>query len=140
MNKKLIILISVVVFVFVVGIILGVWYYTPKTFLKKIDSSEVTSISVFDGNTGKQFAVENTEEINQIVENIQGIKMRRNGVSLGHIGYSFRMQFMDENGKVIDSFIINSPNTIRDDPFFYRCDDGLCFDYLKKLEDMYGKF
>lgn len=120
-------------------VILGVWYYIPKTFLNKIDASEVMPISVFDGNTGKGFVIESSEEIRQIVENIQQVQVKRNKISVGYSGYSFRMQFMDKNGKVIDSFIINSSDTIRDDPFFYQSDGGLCYDYMKELEDMYTR-
>ena len=139
MKKKQIILISFVVFIIIAAIILCVWYYIPKTFLNRLDASEVMTISVFDGNTGKGFVIESSEEIRQIVENIQQIKMKRDSISVGYSGYSFRVQFMDQNGKVIDSFIINSSNSIRDDPFFYRCDGGLCYDYMKDLEDMYTK-
>ena len=137
MKRKRIVLISFIAFIIVATIILCVWYYTPKTFLDKLDASGVMSISVFDGNTGKGFVIESSEEIRQIVENIQQIKMKRGSISVGYSGYSFRMQFMDKNGKVIDSFIINSTDTIRDDPFFYRCDGSLCYDYMKELEDMY---
>lgn len=139
MKRKKIILISFVVFIIVALIVMCVWYYTPKTFLNKVDASEVMSISVFDGNTGKGFVIESSEEISQIVENIQQVQMKRNKISVGYSGYSFRMQFMDKNGKVIDSFIINSSDTIRDDPFFYQCDGGLCYDYMKELEDMYTR-
>jgi hypothetical protein len=65
--------------------------------------------------------------------------MTREKVSVGYTGYSFRMNFYDNSGKEIDSFIINSTTTIRDDPFFYRCNGDLCFDYLKELEDTYVK-
>ena len=47
-------------------------------------------------------------------------------------------KYVDENGNEIESFIINSPNTIRKDPFFYRCDGDLCFDFLKELEEKYS--
>lgn len=139
MKRRQIILISFVLFIIAAAIILIVWYFTPKTFLKRVDASEVISISVFDGNTGKEFIVEDTEEIKQIVENIQAVEMKRDNLSVGYSGYSFRMCFEGQNGKVFDSFIINSPDTIRDDPFFYRCDDSLCFDYLKDLEDIYTR-
>ena len=139
MKRKQIILILFVAFIMVAAVILGVWYYTPKTFLNKLDASEVMSISVFDGNIGKGFVIKSSEEIKQIVENIQEVKMKRGNISVGYSGYSFSMQFMDKNGKLIDSFIINSPHTIRDDPFFYRCDGGLCYDYMKDLEDMYAR-
>ena len=57
MKRKQIILILFVVFIIVAAVILGVWYYTPKTFLNKLDASEVMSISVFDGNIGKGFII-----------------------------------------------------------------------------------
>ena len=139
MKRKQIILISLAGLIIVAAIILGVWYSTPKTFLNGLDTSEVLSISVFDGNTGKEFTIEDSEEIEQIIDNIQGIEMKRDNISVGYSGYRFRMRFMDKNEGVIDSFIINSPDSIRDDPFFYRCDGSLCFDYLKELEDIYAR-
>ena len=99
-----------------------------------IEPSDVKSISVFDGNTGNSFEISDTEEIHYIVENIQGIQMEKDKISIGYSGYSFRMKFYNEKGKEIESFIMNSDDTIRKDPFFYRCDGNLCFDYLKELE------
>ena len=128
-----------VVMIIIVVIVIGVWYSTPKRFLGPVKASEVISISVFDGNTGKGFTIDDSDEIKQIIENIQSIEMKRDNFSIGYSGYSFSMEFMNENGRVIDSFIINSSNTIRDDPFFYRSDKDLCFDYLKGLEDSYVK-
>jgi hypothetical protein len=117
--------------------ILALWYFTPKTFLKGIEPSDVKSISVFDGSSGNGFVIDDGSEIQYIVENIQSTPMTRGKVSLGYSGYSFRMKFYDTGGKEIDSFIINHATTIRDDPFFYRCSGGLCFDYLRELEDKY---
>lgn len=137
-KKKITVFVAIVIIVtIVITIVIGVWYSTPKRFLGAVKASEVLSISVFDGNTGKKFTIDNSDEIKQIVENIQSIEMKRDNFSIGYSGFSFSMEFMSENGKVIDSFIINSSNTIRDDPFFYRCDEDLCFDYLKELEDSY---
>lgn len=116
-----------------------IWYFSPKIFLRGINAANVKSISVFDGNTGKSFSINNPDEIHYIVENIQSIKMERGNISINYSGYSFRISFYGEDERVIDSFIINSVNTIRSDPFFYRCDDGLCFDYLKELEAKYAK-
>jgi hypothetical protein len=99
----------------------------------------VKSISVFDGNNGNGFAIEDESEIQYIVENIQSIAMTREKVSVGYSGYTFRMKFYDSNGNEMDGFIINSSNTIRNDPFFYRCNGDLCFDYIKELEDKYVK-
>lgn len=138
MKRKQIILISLAAFIIAAAIVFGVWYFVPKTFLNAPGSSEIISISVFDGNTGKEFTINDTDEIKQITESIRNTEMKRDNISAGHSGYGFKMHFMDKNEKVIDSFIINSPDTIRDDPFFYRCDGSLCFDYLKELEDRYA--
>ncbi|HJD30904.1 MAG TPA: hypothetical protein H9912_03080 [Candidatus Eisenbergiella stercorigallinarum] len=43
-----------------------------------------------------------------------------------------------KNKKIRLIIAINSSNTIRKDPFFYRCDGDLCFDYLKELEEKYS--
>ena len=134
-KKKIIPLIIVIVIATIA--ISVVWYFSPKAFLSGVKPSDVRSVSVFDGHTGKEFVIESSEEIERIVVNIQAVKMKRDSISAGHMGYGFRMQFTDKNGKVIDSFIINGATTIRDDPFFYRCDGNLCYDYIKELEDMY---
>lgn len=115
------------------------WYFSPKNFLSGVVPSDVKSISVFDGNTGKRFVIDDLAEIKYIVENIQNTEMERDNVSVGYSGYAFRISFNNSNEKEIDSFVINSANTIRDDPFFYRCNGGLCFDYLKELENKYVK-
>jgi hypothetical protein len=115
------------------------WYCSPKTFLKGADLSNVQSISVFDGNTGKRFVIEDGSEIRYIVENIQSSPMTRGKVSLNYTGFAFQMKFYDNSGDEIDGFIINGADTIRDDPFFYRCNGELCFDHLKALEAQYAK-
>ena len=41
---------------------------------------------------------------------------------------------VDDNDKaIIPEIILNSDDTIRKDPFFYKCDGGLCFDYIKEI-------
>ena len=115
--------------------------YLPREAYKAVtDAIEkgVKSISVFDGNTGESFDFSDTDEIRYVVENIQSTKMKKDTLSIGYSGYSFRISFFDENGKEIENFMINSSNTIRKDPFFYRCDGNLCFDYLKELEEKYS--
>ena len=114
------------------------WYFTPKTFLKGIDNSEIASISVFNGSTGKRMTLEDEEDVNTIVNNIRSAEMKRGKISSNYVGYAFNLTFKDKDGNVIDSFIINSKNVIRDDPFFYKCENGeLCFAFLQELEDKY---
>lgn len=118
--------------------ILAMWYISPNTFLKGIEAAEVKTISVFDGNSGKSFQISEPEEIRAIVENIQAHEMRRDKLSIAYSGFGFRLFFTGENGKTLCSFILNTAGTIRSDPFFYRCDGGLCFAYLAELEEQYA--
>ena len=134
-NKKFRLIIAIT-FVFVAA--LAIWYFMPTAFLSKVNPSDIKSISVFDGNTGESFDFSDTDEIRYVVENIQSTIMKKDTLSMGYTGYSFRISFFDENEKEMESFIINSSNTIRKDPFFYRCDGNLCFDYLKELEEKYS--
>lgn len=133
---------KITLLIMVIGIaaiaILAVCLFTKKTFLSGVEPSDVKSISVFDGNTGKDFDIKDTDEICYIVENIQGSKIERDKVSIGYSGYSFRVRFCDGVGKEMESFIINGVHTIRKDPFFYHSDGDLCYDYLKELEDKYS--
>lgn len=138
MKRKRKALFSIMAVVIIIAAIFAAWYFSPKTFLNGVEATDVKSISVFDGNTGKSFYIDKPEEIKYIVENIQNIKMKRDKISLSYSGYSFRMIFCGENEKVVEHFIMNSADAIRRDPFFYRCDGGLCFDYLKELEDKYA--
>lgn len=117
----------------------AVWYFSPKSFLSEVEPSDIKTIAIRDGTTGKRFVINDSVEIEYIVKNIQSVEMKRGKVSVGYVGYTFNMSFHSSDDKEIDSFIINSADTIRDDPFFYRCSGGLCFDYLKELEIKYIK-
>ena len=137
MNKKHIL--YGIALVLVLGIIATcLWYFTPKTFLKGVDSNEIASISVFCGSTGQRMTLDDTEDIATIVNNIQSTKMKIGKISSNYDGYAFSLTFKDKEGNTLDSFIINSRNVIRDDPFFYECENGeLCFSFLQELENKY---
>lgn len=128
--------------VIIIFVLLGTvgYYLTPKAFGKNVNPSEVDHINVFDGNTGTGFTITDSEDIKYIVTNIQGFSMKRDGISLGRMGYSFKISYIDSNDKdVIPVFILNSDTTIRKDPFFYKCDGGLCYDYLKACEARFAE-
>jgi len=119
----------------VAAVIAVVCYLMPKTFGRNVSPSDVAQIYVFDGKTGKEFTISNPEDIQYIVENIKSHSMRRDGISLGKMGYGFRITYFDGNGKEVTStFILNSNDCICKDPFFYSCDGDLCYDYLENLE------
>lgn len=132
MKKKIIF--TIIVFLFLI-IFAVCFYLIPKTFGKNVRPSEVDHINVFDGNTGIEFIITNPKDIKYIVENIQSHSMKKTGISLGRMGYGLKITYIDENDKdIIPVFILNSDDTIRKDPFFYECDGGLCFDYIKDCE------
>ncbi len=133
MKKKLfIIIITVVILVISESLIL--WWLAPKYFLKNADN--IHSIEVFDGSTGKHFEITDTQSIERIVNGIQGKKFKKSGISANIDGFRFSMSFKDENGDLIDSFIINSNNKIRKEPFFYDTDGNMdIFDFLEQLEN-----
>lgn len=119
----------------VVIVLAIVFYFAPKTFGRNVNPSDVDHINVFDGYTGVGFTIENPEDIQYIVENVQNQSMKRDGISLGRMGYLFSISYIDSNGKdIIPIFFINSDDTIRKEPFFYRCEGQLCVEYLKELE------
>lgn len=136
-KKKYIVYITTAILV-VVFVAITIWYFSPKTFLKDRNSDDISSISIFNGSTGKNFVIEDAGEIEYIISNIQNSKWYRSGISSFHDGYSFNLTFKDKDGKEIDSFIINNQYLIRDDPFFYKSTEvPLCYDYLQALENKY---
>ena len=116
--------------------ILGAYYYAPVTFLKGMESTDIACITIFDGNTGDEMDLTDEKHIAHIVENIQSVPVRRTGISILEPGYRFRMIFTDANGTVVEKIIVNSEDTIRQDPFFLTTEEGgLCFDYIWDVMD-----
>ena len=138
MKKKYIIICTVFLVITLTFLAVCLWYFSPVSFLQGVEENRVSSISVFDGSTGKKMVIEDREEINKIVDNIQSLKLKRNGLSINYVGFSFSLTFKDKDGNAIDSIAINSKDTIRDSRFFYKCESGeICFDYLLELADRY---
>lgn len=134
MKKSCKALISLIIIFAVCVAAAALWYNTPKVFLKGVSPSEVSKITVFDGTNGRGFSVKESEDKEKIVTAVQSVKMKRNGISTGYSGFALRLAFVDENGNIIDNFILNSDTVIRDDPFFYEGNGSLGFDYIKELE------
>jgi len=130
---KLLIVCSIIL----VGI---VWWLAPVTFLKNVSASEVASIEVIGGDTGRGFTIIDPEDIDFIVENIKGIPVKKKKISLMYSGGYFNLTFKDRNGKNINHLSVNGPDTIRKDPFFYYDDTAsLCVDFLEEVEGNMNK-
>ena len=131
MKKKSYVLLSTTTIIILILISL----FLPKSFGDNIKIEDINHIYVFDGNNGKEFTINNRNDIAYIVNNIKINKVKIDSLSLGYMGYGLKIKYMDNNNKTLLSFILNSRETIRKDPFLYKCnDDELCFEYIKKLE------
>ena len=119
MKRKLVMLLTIVA-VLAVGI--GIWYNVPIN-LMDLEHDEVIEIVVFNGNTGNATHITDETQIEHIIENLNEIKLKRSKPSVGYSGYSFKMTIYLSDGNEADdwnNFIINSDDTIRKDPFFYK--------------------
>ena len=135
MKKKNFVLLSIATVIILTLLSL----FIPKSFGKNIRIEDINYIYVFDGNDGKEFTINNRNDVEYIVNNIKNNKVKINSLSLGYMGYGLKIKYMDSKGKTLLSFILNSKDTIRKDPFFYKCNDELCFEYIKKIESELAK-
>ena len=101
MKKKITIVVSIFLVLMIVS---AAYYFTPKIFGKGVDPLNVDHINVFDGKTGVGFTVDNSKDIQYIVENIQSKLMRRGGVSLGRMGYKFSIVKREPTPENFDEF------------------------------------
>lgn len=114
-TKKLII--ALVALVIPVSLII---WTRPNHFLDDIKSENIHAISVRDGSTGKDFEITGQEDITFIVEKIQAQSFKKDGLSIFNMGTLYTMHFYDADKKLIAKFILNSNDTLRKDPFFYK--------------------
>lgn len=102
--------------------LLIIWYFIPVKLLK-INAEDIEKITVFDGGRGIETEFTEREDIEYLTENLSSVTMKRDGISLGYSGYSFRTTVYLKNGSE-KSFIINGEDSVRDDPFFYKVTEG----------------
>lgn len=135
MNKKAKTVIAVLA-VLAAGFLL--WYNLPIKLLD-LEPKNVMEITVFNGNTGKLTHITDEEEIENIIENLNEVKIKRYKPSVGYSGYSFKMTIYLTDGNEADgwnNFIINSEDTIRKDPFFYRVTEGnIDYEYIESITE-----
>lgn len=120
----------------ILAVLFAFWWFAPKKLLDGIDASEISYIQVMDGNTGKLFEIDNPEYINYIMHNLKQVKLYKNGMSLGHSGYGYKLKFYDNRERMLATFSLNSQSLVRKDPFFYLSSNGvMCTEYIAKLEE-----
>lgn len=124
---------SIFLIVILFGLLIWTWWVTP-TKLVRIDPKDVQKIEIFDGHNGESIMITDRTEIEHIINNLRSISFRKDKVSIGYMGYSFRTTIYKTNGRVYKKFIINSKDTIRKDPFFYKVISGsIDFNFIGKL-------
>lgn len=114
-------------------VIVAIYFMTsPITGMAK-NADRVTKITVFDGTSGRELVVTDRDEIDKIVAYVNDMKLQRGKVSLTYSGYHYRITFEPKKGSW-DTFILNSADSVRKDPFFYsvEAETGL-YAYLTEL-------
>lgn len=130
-SKKKLISMSFVILVAIIGI--WIWWNTPSSIIN-ITPSEVSKIDIFDGTIGKNVTITGVTDIEHIINNLNAASLKKDRISLGYMGYSVRIDIYKNVGEVYKEFIINSSNTIRKDPFFYRdSSDSIDYNYIREL-------
>ncbi len=100
------------------------WYVYPVEFLDNVSADEVACISIFDGQNGTESSVTDKSEIYSAVSRLRGVAFKRSGISLGKMGYRYKLTFYGNDGNQLDAFIVNSDGILRKDPFFYKAIGG----------------
>ena len=118
--------------------IFAIWF-NATIDLMNLNTNEVAEIVVFNGNTGKETRITDESQIENIINNLNDIKMKWWQPSVGYMGYSFNITIYLSDGKKAggwNGFMINSGDTIRKDPFFYTVVEGsLDYDYIDSIVD-----
>ena len=115
-----------------------VWWHLPVTFLKDMDLAQVARIEVFNGSTGERFVIEEDADIEYIVRKIGDVRMRKAEWSQVD-GFVYSLSVYGTDGRKLDSFILNSTDSIRDGNIAYEIaleteEDPLCFLHIKAIE------
>ena len=129
-NMKKIGIPVLIIILVILGII--VWYQAPVGVLN-ISANDVSKINIFDGSTGQAIDITEGTDREYFINDLNALQMKRRGLSLGYMGYRFRVTIDTKNGRQI-TFIVNSANDVRKDPFFYNIVEGeIDFEFIESL-------
>lgn len=135
-NKKTIIILSVSLFVLVVGIFLSIFIYNiyhPLTLTHDYNPAAVTQIKIFDGTTGQHYTITNVDDVSHIAEDIKSKTYRRTKNVKGYSGFVFSTGFYDKEGNLVWSGTINSSETLVKNHYVYQPNVPLDFRYIQQL-------
>lgn len=116
-----------------------VYYFFPTSLLEDVVADEVGCIVVQHGSSGARFTVVGDGEIRAILQNLQSVTVKRDGLSIKEDGFGYQLTLMDQQGDVMETIIVNSSTQLRKTPFFYKLTSGeTCYSYLQELEAAYS--
>ena len=102
--------------VIVIGVI--IWYNVPVKLLpKNVDS--IAEIHLKDGNTGREMTISNSTAVHFIVEELNGIYFKRDGLALG-FGTSYRLSFISGDMSIKSEITIQTGKQAKKGIFFYK--------------------
>ena len=106
----------------------------PAFLKSSIDSSKVSEIEIFDGNTGKRYKITEQSSIEHIVNNLNSITFVKDKSSKNYSGFSFNTTIKDKDGDSIWNGTINSSDTIIYNEYFYiDKSSSVDYNYIKNL-------
>ncbi|MFD1019481.1 hypothetical protein [Thalassobacillus hwangdonensis] len=127
-KRKLLIIAVPILLVFLYG-----FTYFPQKLIS-IDPSEVSKITVFDGNTGEKVEITDEADINHVILNLNEVTFRKGKPSFMYSGYSFDTTILNHEGKSLMELTINTSDTIRYKGFFYTAvENSIDYDYMESL-------
>ena len=137
--KKKWLLIGAGVLLLALLLALCIWWLTPTVFLKDVTPTDVARIEVFNGTTGERFVLENGADIEYIVRKIGDVRMQKKEWEQVD-GFVYSLSFVAADGSILERFILNSSDSIRNGDIEYEIvleteEDPLCFLYIKNLEE-----
>lgn len=120
-------------------LVLLIWYFSPTSFLKSTESSNVRSIHVFNATNGTRFEIQDEKDISYVITQIQNKSFEKEEISLFQKGGRwYILSFRDSTGKEIRNLTVNSDKMIRKDPFFYCTEEDMeILDLLREREEQF---
>lgn len=120
LRKKILIAICAVVVITIAAF--GATYIPHKIIA--IKPSEVASILIQSGNTGKRVSISDKDSIQHIIENLNGITFSKNKMSFFMVGWSLSIQINKQDGKPYKELVIDGTSQVRYAGFFYKDSTG----------------
>ena len=131
-TRKKLLIVFVCLLVLTAGVL--IWYFIPITLPGGMTYSRVNEIMIFDSSSGRRIYVRGSEDIREITEGFQSVKMHRNGgLFSSDDGVSFTIDFNNSAGN-IESLTVYDKNSVRGTVFDYKTDEPIpCYGRITEM-------